>query len=192
MIIFCLFHSKAGLLRTAPVTPANSSPTIQRAANPTVPQKTQPIPAAKPAADASKMAAMASGSYEEDPCVICHEDMNASLDIVTLECGHQYHSAVRLFWHCYENHFRQILWKVLKWFTILFIQSEHSAISGHVAKQLPCWKPPPQSIVEASIWTENLLVSDFAGVKFEDLLSDNFLAPARPILKENVDWKSGF
>ncbi|XP_078381273.1 uncharacterized protein LOC144664036 isoform X2 [Oculina patagonica] len=83
---------KAGLLRTAPVTPANSSPTIQRAANATVPQKTQPMLSAKPAVDASKMAAIASGSYEEDPCVICHEDMNASYDIVTLECGHRYHS----------------------------------------------------------------------------------------------------
>ena len=34
--------------------------------------------------------------YEEDPCVICHEDMNASNDIVTLECGHRYHSPVRI------------------------------------------------------------------------------------------------
>ncbi|KAJ7333137.1 DAZ interacting zinc finger protein 3 [Desmophyllum pertusum] len=83
---------KAGLLRTAPVPAANSSPTIQRASKPTLPQKTQPVlAAAKSVADASKMM-IGGGNYEEDPCVICHEDMNASIDIVTLECGHRYHS----------------------------------------------------------------------------------------------------
>ena len=92
-----LFYSKAGLLRTAPVQPANNSPTTQRASKPLIPQKFQPMQATKPATDATKMAAIGGGSYEEDPCVICHEDMNASFEIVTLECGHRYHSAVRVF-----------------------------------------------------------------------------------------------
>ena len=82
-------------MRTASAQPANSSPTTQRASKPGMAQKTQPIQGTRPAADASKMVAIGSGSYEEDPCVICHEDMNASFDIVTLECGHRYHSAVR-------------------------------------------------------------------------------------------------
>ena len=94
---FRLFYSKAGLLRTAPVQPANNSPTTQRASKPLIPQKFQPMQATKPATDATKMAAIGGGSYEEDPCVICHEDMNASFEIVTLECGHRYHSAVRVF-----------------------------------------------------------------------------------------------
>jgi len=89
-----------------------------------MPQKTQPIQAFKPAADASKMVAIGSGSYEEDPCVICHEDMNASFDIVTLECGHRYHSAVRfIILRCcegIENRFLQIMMKALKGFAILF------------------------------------------------------------------------
>ena len=75
--------------------PANNSPTTQRAFKPLIPQKTQPIQATKLATDASKITAIGGGSYEEDPCVICHEDMNASYDIVTLECGHRYHSGVR-------------------------------------------------------------------------------------------------
>ena len=74
---------------------ANNSPTTQRASKLGMPQKTQPIQVTKLAADASKMAAIGSGNYEEDPCVICHEDMNATFDIVTLECGHRYHSPVR-------------------------------------------------------------------------------------------------
>ena len=73
--------------------PANNSPTTQRASKPAMPQSIQGI---KPGVDASKMVAIGSGSYEEDPCVICHEDMNASFDIVTLECGHRYHSGVRI------------------------------------------------------------------------------------------------
>lgn len=73
---------KAGLLRTTHVPPAKQPQA----------QKTQQILMSKlTSADAAKMA-IGSGNYEEDPCVICHEDMNASIDIVTLECGHRYHS----------------------------------------------------------------------------------------------------
>jgi len=75
---------KAGLLRAGPVT-STSSPTTQRSTKlATLPQKTQAAQPVKPT--------VPGGSYEEDPCVICHEDMNASSDIVTLECGHRYHS----------------------------------------------------------------------------------------------------
>ena len=93
LLSFSLIYFKAGLLRTASVQPANNSPTTQRASKPAMPQSIQGI---KPGVDASKMVAIGSGSYEEDPCVICHEDMNASFDIVTLECGHRYHSGVRI------------------------------------------------------------------------------------------------
>ena len=80
-------YSKAGLLRAGPVT-STSSPTTQRSTKlATLPQKTQAAQPVKPI--------VPGGSYEEDPCVICHEDMNASSDIVTLECAHRYHSPVR-------------------------------------------------------------------------------------------------
>lgn len=118
--------------------PANNSPTTQRASKPAVPQKTQPIQAAKPAADASKMATIGSGSYEEDPCVICHEDMNASFDIVTLECGHRYHTSVRrIILRCcerIENLFRQIIVKAFKGFAIVFIQSKHRVGTGKIIR----------------------------------------------------------
>ena len=82
-----LYYFKVGLLRVGPAPPTNS-PTIQR----TVKQKPHIVQTAVP--EVSKMV-IGGGSYEEDPCVICHEDMNASGDIVTLECGHRYHSPVR-------------------------------------------------------------------------------------------------
>ena len=95
----CYFYLKAGLLRPGPV-PANSTPGTQRPLKPTMmPQNTQPAQAALSAMLAApEMLKMIPGSlgYEEDPCVICHEDMNASNDIVTLECGHRYHSPVRI------------------------------------------------------------------------------------------------
>ena len=101
------YYSKAGLLRVGPV-PASNSPTIQRSTKPTtLPQKAQPAQAlqsVKPAApERSKMVIGGGGRYEEDPCVICHEDMNASSDIVTLECGHRYHSPVRCLLISLEN-----------------------------------------------------------------------------------------
>lgn len=73
---------KAGLLRTTPVAHAKQPQA----------QKTQQIQISKLALTEAAKMAIATGSYEEDPCVICHEDMNASIDIVTLECGHRYHS----------------------------------------------------------------------------------------------------
>lgn len=42
----------------------------------------------------AKPVAVNSVEEEEDPCVICHEDMNVLCDTVTLECGHKYHSDV--------------------------------------------------------------------------------------------------
>jgi hypothetical protein len=33
---------------------------------------------------------------EDDPCVICHDDMKSPIDTVTLECGHKYHNSVSL------------------------------------------------------------------------------------------------
>lgn len=93
------FYLKAGLLRPGPVPP-NSAPATQRPLKPTMmPQGIQPAQAAQSAMPgAPEMLKMIPGSlgYEEDPCVICHEDMNASNDIVTLECGHRYHSPVRI------------------------------------------------------------------------------------------------
>lgn len=104
--------------------PANNSPTTQRASKPAMPQKTQSIQGIKPAVDASKMAAIGGGSYEEDPCVICHEDMNASFDIVTLECGHRYHSGVRIiilrFCAEMENRFLKIITRTLEGFANSF------------------------------------------------------------------------
>ena len=97
-------------------------------------QKTQPIQGTRPAADASKMVAIGSGSYEEDPCVICHEDMNASFEIVTLECGHRYHSAVRLFLRCcagIENRFLKIIVRALEGFAILLL-SKHRVGTGNI------------------------------------------------------------
>ena len=86
-------YSKAGLLRVGPVT-STSSPTTQRSTKPaTLPQKTQAAQAVQAAQPVKPT--VPGGRYEEDPCVICHEDMNASSDIVTLECGHRYHSPVR-------------------------------------------------------------------------------------------------
>lgn len=35
------------------------------------------------------------GGRDEDMCVICHEDMIVTSSVVTLECGHRYHSHVR-------------------------------------------------------------------------------------------------
>jgi len=127
------------------VQPGNNSPTTQRASKPVMPQKTQPIQAFKPAADASKMVAIGSGSYEEDPCVICHEDMNASFDIVTLECGHRYHSAVRfIILRCcegIENRFLQIMMKALKGFAILLCPIKTPSGHGkhHVGLLLDCF-----------------------------------------------------
>lgn len=40
------------------------------------------------------------GSYEEDLCVICYEDMNVFIDIVMLECGYRYYLLVSLFFFC--------------------------------------------------------------------------------------------
>ena len=123
--------------------PGNNSPATQRASKPALPQKTLPIQAAKPAADASKMVAIGSGSYEEDPCVICHEDMNASFDVVTLECGHRYHSPVRfIILHCckgIENRFLQIIVKAFKGFAILFIQSLHRVGTGNIVTLVYLW-----------------------------------------------------
>lgn len=81
---------QAGLLRTTPVAHAKQPQA----------QKTQQIQISKLALTEAAKMAIATGSYEEDPCVICHEDMNASIDIVTLECGHRYHSPVSSFSLC--------------------------------------------------------------------------------------------
>ena len=86
----CALPPQAGLLRTTPVAHAKQPQA----------QKTQQIQISKLALTEAAKMAIATGSYEEDPCVICHEDMNASIDIVTLECGHRYHSPVSSFSLC--------------------------------------------------------------------------------------------
>lgn len=47
--------------------------------------------------DVFKMVVIGSGSYEEDFCVICYEDMNMFFEIVILECGYRYYLVVRIF-----------------------------------------------------------------------------------------------
>lgn len=90
---------KAGVLRPSGSQPSNS-PTIQRATKTAaMPQVPQPAPGhsvqpmAKPIAPEVSKTSVVGGRNEDDPCVICHEDMNATNNIVTLECGHRYHSA---------------------------------------------------------------------------------------------------
>ena len=89
-LFFFFLRPQAGLLRTTPVPHAKQPQA----------QKTQQIQISKLALTEAAKMAIATGSYEEDPCVICHEDMNASIDIVTLECGHRYHSPVSSFSLC--------------------------------------------------------------------------------------------
>ena len=86
------------MLRAAPAPPTNN-PSTQGSTKPVaLPHKTQPakpVQAVKPIAPEVTKALISGGSYEEDLCVICHDDMNTSNDIVILECGHRYHSTVR-------------------------------------------------------------------------------------------------
>ena len=103
VIVLTLPPFKAGVLRPSGSQPSNS-PTIQRATKTAaMPQVPQPAPGhsvqpmAKPIAPEVSKTSVVGGRNEDDPCVICHEDMNATNNIVTLECGHRYHSAVRLF-----------------------------------------------------------------------------------------------
>ncbi|XP_067046074.1 E3 ubiquitin-protein ligase TTC3-like isoform X3 [Acropora muricata] len=88
---------KAGLLRPA-APPTTNISTIQRPTNvAAMPQVTQPSPILVPPSKIKPTVQEVSdiptnGGSEEDMCVICHEDMNLTSIVVTLECGHRYHS----------------------------------------------------------------------------------------------------
>ena len=55
-------------------------------------QKWEPAKPPPKSAWASKKAEKIDFEEEEDPCVICHEEMNKN--IVTLRCGHKFHPYV--------------------------------------------------------------------------------------------------
>ena len=88
------------MLRPA-APPTTNISTIQRPTNvAAMPQVTQPSPILVPPSKIKPTAQEVSeiptaGGSEEDMCVICHEDMNLTSIVVTLECGHRYHSHVR-------------------------------------------------------------------------------------------------
>ncbi|XP_031569319.1 E3 ubiquitin-protein ligase DZIP3-like [Actinia tenebrosa] len=88
-----------------PQTAQSLRPTAQQSrpfqTNPTPPgpgmngttKNSSPPPPAASALDNNKPCGYFELDDDDDPCVICHDDMKSPIDTVTLECGHKYHNA---------------------------------------------------------------------------------------------------
>jgi hypothetical protein len=53
-------------------------------------QASTPVPATAPVPTSSNV------TYEDDPCVICHDEMTKATKNVSLDCGHTFHHDVSM------------------------------------------------------------------------------------------------
>ncbi|KXJ25685.1 E3 ubiquitin-protein ligase TTC3 [Exaiptasia diaphana] len=91
---------KDGLIRLPPNQQASANVRSNSSQPISNPQPTPPVvsngavsvpPAQMTSTDLSSSQSSLTFSEDDDPCVICHDDMKSPLDTVTLECGHKYH-----------------------------------------------------------------------------------------------------
>ena len=107
-LIVCCAYLQAGTLSSGTAAPGPVTPPRPVGGAPAVVSsgvaETGSVAAAKPApaqaylveqANTPTKASKPVGRVdEEDPCVICHEDMNSCEGVTRLECGHKYHTEV--------------------------------------------------------------------------------------------------
>ncbi len=73
-----------------PVKPVSSTPP-----KPVV-GATAHVPASAPVPASTTVPSSSNVTYEDDPCVICHDEMTRTTKNVSLDCGHTFHHDVSI------------------------------------------------------------------------------------------------